>query len=65
MNKAIERAAKIVGNKNKLAKAVGVSNTAVNKWVKGGGINLKSAMKIEEITEGKVTTKQILDGIPN
>ena len=62
MNPAIKTAISIIGNKNALAKAVGVSHVAVEKWLKGGGINVRHAIKIEEITNGKVTAKQISDG---
>ncbi|HEZ2702234.1 TPA: transcriptional regulator [Neisseria meningitidis] len=63
MNTAIETAIFIIGNKNALAKAVGVSHVAVGKWLKGGGMDVRHAQKIEELTNGKVTAKQISDGI--
>lgn len=63
MNPAIETAISIIGNKNRLSKAVGVSNVAVGKWLKGGGMDVRHAQKIEELTGGKVTAKQISDGI--
>ncbi|WP_423810822.1 YdaS family helix-turn-helix protein, partial [Pseudomonas aeruginosa] len=52
MNTAIETAIFIIGNKNALAKAVGVSHVAVGKWLKGGGMDVRHAQKIEELTNG-------------
>lgn len=66
MNPAIETAISIIGNKNRLGKAVGVSSVAVQKWREGGGLSVVHAVKIEDLTEGRVTARQISDGInPN
>lgn len=62
-NEAINRAVAIMGNAKRLASQVGVSSTAVSKWQKGGGISVSAAAKIEEITGGEVTMKEISDGI--
>lgn len=40
MNQAIETAISIIGNKNRLSKAVGVSSVAVQKWREGGGLSV-------------------------
>ncbi|HGO7233163.1 TPA: transcriptional regulator [Neisseria meningitidis] len=66
MNNAIQDAILEFGSQNRLAKAVGVSQAAVRKWREGGGMDVRHAQKIEELTGGKVTAKQISDGInPN
>ena len=62
MNQAIETAISIIGNKNRLSKAVGVSSVAVQKW-REGGLSVVHAVKIEDLTEGRVTARQISDGI--
>lgn len=63
MNQAIQDAIWEFGSQNRLAKAVGVSQAAVRKWREGGGMDVRHAQKIEELTNGKVTAKQISDGI--
>lgn len=66
MNPAIETAISIIGNKSRLGKAVGVSSVAVHKWLHGSGLSVVHAVKIEDLTEGQVTVRQISDGInPN
>ena len=40
-----------------------VSQAAVRKWREGGGMDVRHAQKIEELTGGKVTATQISDGI--
>ena len=66
MNPAIETEISIIGNKNRLSKAVGVSSVAVQKWREGGGLSVVHAVKSEDLTEGRVTARQISDGInPN
>ena len=43
------------------AKEVGISQTQLNKWINGSRIpSRKNAMKIEELTEGKVTAHEML-----
>lgn len=63
MNQAIQDAIWLFGSQNRLAKAVGVSQTAVRKWREGSGMDVRHAQKIEELTGGKVTARQISDGI--
>ncbi|WP_304678258.1 transcriptional regulator [Neisseria bergeri] len=63
MNQAIQDAIRHFGSQNRLAKAVGVSQTAVRKWRDGSGLDVRHAQKIEDLTEGRVTTRQISDGI--
>lgn len=63
MNKAIVRAIDELGTQVKLAKACGVSQQSVNKWLKGGGISAVSAKKIEDATQGKVTMREVAEGV--
>ena len=66
MNEAIEKAAEYFGSATRLARAVGVSQPSVVKWKNGGGMDVRHAVKIEDLTKGQVTVRQISDGInPN
>lgn len=52
MNEAIEKAAEYFGSATRLARAVGVSQPSVVKWKNGGGMDVRHAVKIEDLTEG-------------
>ena len=65
VNDAIVRAVDDLGTQLKLAEACGVSHTAVKKWLKGGGISAVSAKKIEDATQGKVTMREVAEGVNN
>lgn len=63
MNEAIEKAVKILGTQAKLAELCNVSQQSVHKWVKGGGISVTLAQKIENATNGQVTVYEIAKGV--
>lgn len=63
MNQSIAKAIEILGSQNKLAEICGVSHTAVKKWLNGGGISAVSAKKIEDVTQGKVTMREVAEGV--
>lgn len=63
MNEAIEKAVDFFGSQQKLGEAVGVTQGAVKKWLKGGGISVIYAKKIEEATNGQVTMRQVAEGV--
>lgn len=65
LNRAIAKAVEILGSQNKLAEACGMSQPSVIKWLKGGGISAVSAKKIEDATQGKVTMREVAEGVKN
>lgn len=65
MNQAISRAIDELGSQEKLAKSCGVSQNAVSLWLKGGGISAVLAKKIEDATQGKVTMREVAEGVNN
>ena len=65
LNQAIIRALNLLGTQQKLAEACGVKQQSVNKWLKGGGISAVSAKKIEDATQGKVTMREVAEGVKN
>lgn len=65
LNQAIIRALNLLGTQQKLAEACGVKQQSVNKWLKGGGISAVLAKKIEDATQGKVTMREVAEGVNN
>ncbi|AWI51389.1 transcriptional regulator [Actinobacillus porcitonsillarum] len=65
MNTKIKEAIEYCGSKIALARACGVTHGAVNKWLKGGGIDSKYLLRIEQATEGKVTIREICEELEN
>lgn len=63
LNREIAKAVNLVGSQAKLAELCGVSHTAVKKWLKGGGIDGKHLLSIEQATEGKVTIREICEAL--
>ncbi|AUK49435.1 helix-turn-helix domain-containing protein [Pasteurella multocida] len=55
----IKRVIKICGNQKSLASICGVSQQAVNKWAKGGKMDVKYIPAIIKATNGKVTAEEI------
>ena len=53
---ALEEAVNIVGNTNRLAKALGISSPIIKQWKASGkyGVNAKYVIPIEKLTEGQV-----------
>lgn len=63
MNTIIEKAIKIVGSQKELAQKVGVDQSAVSKWLRGGGIRSQYIPKIVQATKGVISTEEILSSI--
>lgn len=63
MNNSIQKAVEILGSQSALARACGVSQPTVNLWLKGGGISVTLAQKIENATNGQVTVYEIAKGV--
>jgi DNA-binding transcriptional regulator YdaS (Cro superfamily) len=57
--RALDRAIKLAGSVNKLAKAVGYTQNAVWKAKDCGRITAELAIRIEAATGGKVTREQL------
>ncbi|HDR1048313.1 TPA: helix-turn-helix domain-containing protein [Pasteurella multocida] len=55
----IKKVVDICGSQKKLADLCKVSQQAVNKWVKGGKIDVKYIPAIIKATNGKVTAEEI------
>ena len=53
---ALEEAINIVGNSNRLAKALGISSPIIKQWKTSGkyGVNAKYVLPIEKLTDGQV-----------
>lgn len=54
MNELVKLAIDELGSQQNLAKACGVSQNAVSKWLNGSSISLENALKIEKATGGKI-----------
>lgn len=59
MSKPIEKAVSILGSQAALARACGVSQPAISKWLSGGIVSPENASAIERATDGAVTRKQL------
>ena len=58
---ALDKAISITGNVNSLAKAVGVSHTAAQKWERKGFIPPTSILRVEKALNGQVTRYELID----
>ena len=58
---ALDKAISITGNVNLLAKAVGVSHTAAQKWERKGFIPPISILRVEKALKGRVTRYELID----
>lgn len=57
----IKKAVALIGDQRKLARTIGVSKNLVYNWVHNKAFpSTRSAIKIEEVTKGSVTTEEIL-----
>lgn len=59
MNKAIEKTIDICGGQSATAKVCNVSQAAVNKWAKGGKMDVKYIPAIIQATNGEVKPKDL------
>ncbi|HBL7061406.1 TPA: helix-turn-helix domain-containing protein [Klebsiella oxytoca] len=65
MNAIIQRAIEIVGSQKELAEKVGVDQSAVSKWLRGGGIRSQYIPKISLATNGEISAETILASVGN
>lgn len=63
-NHVIQKAIDIVGSQGKLARQVGVNQSAVSKWLRGGGIRSEYISGIVAATKEQVTAADILASLP-
>jgi DNA-binding transcriptional regulator YdaS (Cro superfamily) len=67
MTTPVQEAIKIAGSQQALATACGVSQSAVSKWVLGGGVSVENAINISRATSGRVSVADlrpdVLDGL--
>lgn len=64
MNIVIQKAISIAGSQKKLAKRVGVDQSAVSKWLHGGGIRSQYIPGLIAATYGQLTVGEIIDSLP-
>ncbi|MBN3057957.1 MULTISPECIES: transcriptional regulator [Pectobacterium] len=65
MNIIIQKAIAMVGSQKELAEKVGVDQSAVSKWLRGGGIRSQYIPKISLATNGEISAEDILSSIGN
>lgn len=63
MNIAIKRAISIVGSQKELARKVGVDQSAVSKWLRGGGIRSQYIPGLVAATDGELTALEIINSL--
>ena len=60
-NALIAEAIELVGGtQQSLADCVGVSQPTVSKWLRGGGLSLEAAVRIEDCTRGRVRARDLI-----
>jgi DNA-binding transcriptional regulator YdaS (Cro superfamily) len=65
MNITIKKAISIAGSQQELARRVGVDQSAVSKWLSGGGIKSQYISAIASATENQVSSADILASLPS
>lgn len=60
MNDVIRKAVNIAGSQSELARRVGVDQSAVSKWLFGGGIRAHYIPAIAKATQGEISVDEIL-----
>lgn len=63
MNDIIQKAINIAGSQSELARRVGVDQSAVSKWLFGGGIRAHYIPAIVKATQGQISVDEILDSL--
>lgn len=63
MNIVIKRAISIVGSQKELARKVGVDQSAVSKWLRGGGIRSQYIPGLVSATNGQLTAVEIINSL--
>lgn len=59
MEKAIEKAVRVVGGQSALARALRITPQAVQQWCATGIVPAKRVLNIERATDGKVTRHEL------
>lgn len=65
MNTVIQKIITLVGSQKELADKVGVNQSAVSKWLGGGGIRSQYIPALVNASNGEVTTEEILRSLEN
>lgn len=60
VNGVIQKAISLAGSQKELATKVGVDQSAVSKWLNGGGIRSQYIPAIVAATNGQLTTAEVL-----
>jgi len=63
MNNVIKTAISIAGSQKELAARVGVDQSAVSKWLRGGGIRSKYIPKLITATNEHFTANDIINSL--
>ncbi|KAA8726719.1 DNA-binding transcriptional regulator YdaS (Cro superfamily) [Ewingella americana] len=63
MNSIIQKAITAAGSQKELARKVGVDQSAVSKWLNGGGIRSQYIPAIISASNGQVTVAEILSSL--
>ncbi|MVF02766.1 transcriptional regulator [Serratia marcescens] len=63
MNIVIKRAISIAGSQKELARKVGVDQSAVSKWLRGGGIRSQYIPSLVSATNGQLTAIEIINSL--
>lgn len=63
MNSVIKKAIDIAGSQKELARKVGVDQSAVSKWLRGGGIKSQYIPGIISATNGEITVSELIDSV--
>ncbi|MBK5146028.1 helix-turn-helix domain-containing protein [Budviciaceae bacterium BWR-B9] len=63
MNIVIKKAINIAGSQKELARRIGVDQSAISKWLNGGGIRSQYIPPLIAATDGALTTDEILSSL--
>lgn len=63
MNPVIQKAIQIAGSQSELARRIGVDQSAVSKWLFGGGIRSHYIPAIITATDGQLSASEILNSL--
>lgn len=63
MNNVIHKAILIAGTQRELGQRVGVDQSAVSKWLRGGGIRSQYIPRIIAATGGQLTAAEIINSL--
>ncbi|CNH14599.1 phage transcriptional regulator [Yersinia intermedia] len=63
MNEVIQKAISIAGSQSELARRVGVDQSAVSKWLFGGGIRAHYIPAIVKATQGEISVDEVINSL--